>query len=113
VWIADVDPVVVIGAGSFLTELLDIAGADNAYHDIAAPSASVSLESLIERRPDAILGGAALIERLKLLPALKVVPAVMNGRLLVSDSYTMGRPSVRMGEAARTLARLLHPELPR
>jgi iron complex transport system substrate-binding protein len=111
VWIADADPIVVIGGGSFLTVLLEIAGAENVYAEITAPSASVSLESLIERRPDVILGAATLLDRLKQVPALRVVPALAGGRLLVSDSYTMGRPSVRMGDAARTLARLLHPEL--
>jgi len=34
---------------------------------------------------------------------------VREGRVLVVDTMLVGRPSVRMGEAAASLARLLHP----
>jgi ABC-type Fe3+-hydroxamate transport system substrate-binding protein len=39
------------------------------------------------------------------------VPAVRAGRVLVVDTAIVGRPAVRLGEAATHLARLLHPEL--
>jgi ABC-type Fe3+-hydroxamate transport system substrate-binding protein len=37
-------PLIAIGGGSFLSQLLDIAGARNIYEDIAAPSAIVTIE---------------------------------------------------------------------
>jgi hypothetical protein len=37
------------------------------------------------------------------------VPAVRAGRIVVIDTSLVGRPSVRLGEAAVALARALHP----
>ncbi|HET9709495.1 MAG TPA: helical backbone metal receptor, partial [Gemmatimonadales bacterium] len=45
-------PPIVIGGGSFLDELARRAGADNVFHDIATPSATVSIETIVARDPD-------------------------------------------------------------
>jgi ABC-type Fe3+-hydroxamate transport system substrate-binding protein len=111
VWIADVDPLVVIGGGSFLTELIELAGGRNLFADINSPSASISVESVISRNPDVVLGARTVIERLRSSEAWRSTSAAEDRRFVEADSYLMGRPSVRMGEAARQLARLLHPEL--
>jgi ABC-type Fe3+-hydroxamate transport system substrate-binding protein len=37
------------------------------------------------------------------------IPAVHAGRVLVYDTALVGRPSVQLGAAAYSLARLLHP----
>jgi ABC-type Fe3+-hydroxamate transport system substrate-binding protein len=42
--------------------------------------------------------------------AWRAVRAVRQGRVLVLDTSLVGRPSVRLGEAAVSLARALHPE---
>jgi ABC-type Fe3+-hydroxamate transport system substrate-binding protein len=39
------------------------------------------------------------------------VRAVREGRIAIVDTNFVSRPSVRLGEAADTLARLLHPGL--
>ena len=36
------------------------------------------------------------------------VPAVRKGRILVLDTLRVGRPGIKLGEAAWSLARLLH-----
>jgi hypothetical protein len=41
-------------------------------------------------------------------PRWKIVPAA-HGHILVVDTALVGRPSVRLGEAAVMLANLLHP----
>ena len=40
-------------------------------------------------------------------PRWRAVPAVRDGRVLVVDTALVGRPGVRMGEAARLLRALL------
>jgi iron complex transport system substrate-binding protein len=102
-------PIYTIGGGSYLSELLEIAGARNVYGDLAAPSPQVSLEDIIHRDPRYILAGAEGAARLRASPAWLHVRAVREGRLLVVDTMLVGRPSVRLGEAAVALARLLHP----
>ncbi len=60
--VLDVDPLFVVGAGSFVHDLIEIAGGDNVFGDIAAPYPRVSLELLVGRAPDLVLD-ASLGER--------------------------------------------------
>ncbi len=50
-------PIYTIGAGSFLDELLTIAGGTNVYADRSEPSPQVSLEDIIQRDPRFVLAG--------------------------------------------------------
>jgi iron complex transport system substrate-binding protein len=102
-------PLIVIGGGSFLSELLDIAGARNVYADIAAPSATVTLEDVVRRNPDLILASPTTAAAIRVGARWRAIPAVRAGRILVYDTNTIGRPSVRLGAAATSLAALLHP----
>lgn len=100
-------PLMTIGAGSFLSELLVIAGAENAFGDLAAPSPQVTLEEVARRNPDVILTSPRAAERIRNSPAWRSVRAVREGRVLVIDTGLVARPGVRMGEAARSLRALL------
>ena len=110
-WPVDVAPVIAIGAGSFLTQLIEIAGGANAYGDMSAVSPQLSLEDVHARDPDIILANPTLAARIRSEPAWRGLRAVREGRVLEADEVLWGRPSVRMGEAAVAIARLLHPEL--
>ena len=110
-WPVDISPVIAIGAGSFLHELMQVAGAENVYGDMNAVSPQLSLEDVHARDPDVILANARLADRIRTDPAWRGLRAVRTGRVLIADEVLMGRPSVRMGEAAVALARLLHPDL--
>ena len=102
-------PIYTIGAGSFLDELLTIAGGTNIYADRSEPSPQVSLEDVIERDPEIILAGVSGKRAITASPLWKGVRAVREGRVFVVDTNLVGRPSVRAGEAAVSIARLLHP----
>jgi ABC-type Fe3+-hydroxamate transport system substrate-binding protein len=102
-------PIYTIGAGSYLDELLVIAGAKNVYGDIDAPSPQVSLEDIVKRDPRYILAGPEGAAHIRASDAWQGVRAVREHRLLVVDTMLVGRPSVRLGEAAISLANLLHP----
>lgn len=102
-------PVIVLGGGSFMSELLDIAGARNAYADKSAPSLTVTLEDVVQRNPDYILAGADEAARLRASAEWHAVPAVRAGHILVYDMDLVSRPSVELGAAAVSLAGLIHP----
>jgi iron complex transport system substrate-binding protein len=106
-------PLMTIGGGSFLSELLVIAGAENSFGDIAAPSPQITLEEVARRDPDVILTSPRAAERIRNSPAWRSVRAVREGRVLEIDTSLVGRPGVRMGEAARSLRELLAPVVPR
>ena len=102
-------PIYTIGAGSFLDELLTIAGGTNVYADRKEPSPQVSLEDVIARDPRIILAGVSGERSLTTSPMWQGVRAVREHRVFVIDTNLVGRPSVRAGEAAASIARLLHP----
>ena len=52
----------------------------------------------------------ALKAKLRAHPGWAAVRAVREGRVLVVDTTLVGRPGVRMGEAARHIRRLLYPD---
>jgi ABC-type Fe3+-hydroxamate transport system substrate-binding protein len=107
-WPAWEAPPTAIGGGSFLSELVEIAGGRNIYADLPAPSPVVSLEDVIRRDPDVLLVSPAGAARIRSDPAWQAIPAVRDGHLLEVDTTLVLRPSVRLGEAAVSLARLLH-----
>lgn len=103
------NPPIVIGAGSYLDRLAGLAGARNVFHDIAAPSAQVSIETIAARNPDfiAVLSDTAAPPRYAGRPEWRVVPAVRKGRFLVLPGGLFGRPGPRAAEAVRELRRRL------
>ncbi|HEU5175789.1 MAG TPA: helical backbone metal receptor [Gemmatimonadaceae bacterium] len=103
------NPLFVIGGASFMNELVDIAGGRNVYDTLAAPSPQVTFEDVVRRDPDVILVGPLGRERITTSPAWRVLRAVRDGRVVAYDTLVTGRPGVRLGEAAVSLARLLHP----
>jgi iron complex transport system substrate-binding protein len=102
-------PLITIGAGSFMNELVEIAGARNVYSDLEGPSASISLEDVAKRDPEFILAGPIGASQIKNDSRWRIVRAAREGRVLVVDTLLVARPSVRLGEAAVSLAKVFHP----
>lgn len=102
-------PIMTIGGGSFMNELVDIAGARNIYADIKSPSATISLEDISNRDPDFILAGPVGKQQIESDPRWLIVRAARDHNILVVDTTLVARPAVRLGEAAVSLAKLLHP----
>jgi iron complex transport system substrate-binding protein len=102
-------PLMTIGGGSFLSELVTIAGGRNIYDSLPAPSPVVTIEDVLRRNPRIVL--VSPIERASMLASdrWRALPAVRDGRVLAYDTNRVARPSVKLGEAAVSLARLFHP----
>ena len=102
-------PLITIGRGSYMNELIEIAGGTNIYSDLPAPSPAVSIEDVLKRSPDYIITGPEGSTKIGEDPRWKEAAAVKGGNVIVVDTAIVGRPSVRLGEAALLLAKLLHP----
>lgn len=104
-------PPIVIGAGSFLDELARRAGAENVFHDIATPSATVSIETIVARDPDwiAVVRDSAGSEppAWSRRPEWRAVRAVREGRFLLLPADLFGQPSPRAPEAIVQLIEML------
>lgn len=111
VWPAWESPLLVIGGGSYIDELLTIAGAKNVFYDMDAPSPPVSIEEIAKRDPDLVITGASRGAKLSANPSWQAIRAVRETRFIVQDPSVTGRPSAVLGMAAVQLARALHPEL--
>jgi iron complex transport system substrate-binding protein len=104
------DPLIAPGRGTLLTELIGRAGGDSitAAEPLAYPR--LSLETVVERRPEVVLvgrrraGGQAPQALEPLGRALRDVP------IRAVDEDLLHRPGPRMVQALRELARAIHPE---
>lgn len=108
-WIAWESPLLAIGGGSWLNELLTIAGARNVYDSLAAPSPPVTFEDLVRRDPDVVLASPAARARILADPRWRSLRAVREGRVLIFDTTIVNGPSARVASSALALARILHP----
>lgn len=105
------NPLITIGAGSFMHELVEIAGARNVYGDDPSPSPRVSLEDVARRDPDIVLAGPVGSARIAADVRWRALAAVRRGEVRVVDTNLVARTSARLGEAAVSLARLLHGDV--
>jgi iron complex transport system substrate-binding protein len=103
------EPLMTVGAGSFLSELVAIAGGRNVYADEPAPSLTIAMEDVIRRDPDVVLASPASVARIRKDARWRGVRAVRDGRVVAFDTTLVSQPSTRLGRAARSVAALLRP----
>ena len=110
--------VYVSGGIGFLHELLDIGGGEDVFGDIKREAAQPSNETMIVRAPEVIIelhpGDQPRADALEKERAswnlLASVPAVRTGRVhLLYGGYLLAA-GPRIGRAAETVARVLHPD---
>ncbi len=102
------NPPIVIGTGSFLSQLVELAGARNAFDDIAQPSAQVTMESIVEHRPDIVLVvGQETSTHFSERREWQAVEAVRQGRLVRVEGSEFSWPSFRAVDAVGRLKRAL------
>lgn len=111
VFVLQREPLFVVGRGSFLDEMLAIAGAENLGAALGEPWPRASLEWLVAQRPEVLLDGDADAE-----PAARYwrrwpsIPAVAQGRVVALDQGLVTLPGPDLDEALLRLARALHGE---
>jgi ABC-type Fe3+-hydroxamate transport system substrate-binding protein len=102
------NPPMTVGAGSFLSELVERAGGRNLFADVQASSAQVSIEAVVSRDPDLVFvtgeGTPAFAER----PEWRPVRAIREKRFVRVTNSAYNRPSPRAPEAITQLSSLLH-----
>ncbi len=109
------DPPMTAGPGTFIDQLLDIAGVDNVFSDAASRWPTVSLEEVVKRDPDIVVlpvgeMSAQVGERLRNTAGWRDLRAVKNGCLALVDADLVNRPGTNVAIAARRLEVLLHDE---
>ncbi len=104
------DPPMAAGPGTFVDEMIGIAGGTNVFSDALSLWPAVSLEQTIARQPDVVIvatGGPAaegLLARLREMAGWRSLDAVRAGRVHLVDPDLFNRPGPRLIEALRILA---------
>lgn len=109
------DPPTTAGPGTYIHELIEIAGGRNVFGDAPAMWPQVSLEEVVRRQPDTIIltkGEEASpdLERLRSAVGWRELRAVRDGVVTQVEANLFNRPGPRVAEAARRLSELLHPD---
>ncbi len=115
------DGLVVAGKGSYLDEVMGIAGGVNIFRDTRVQYSRVTLEDLLSRNPEVIvdmgemsqLTGVTEQDRRATVALWKRFPtlaAVRQGRVFAVSSDIFVVPGPRVVDAAREFARMFHPE---
>ena len=105
------DPVITIGQGAFIADIIDIAGGHSITSDIRQEWPHVSLESVIARDPQALLmmrGGKITLETLKTRPGWQTLSAIKAERVYFIDKR-IELPSPIAIDALEDLAKQFHP----
>jgi iron complex transport system substrate-binding protein len=112
----DLHPIMSINRRTIHHDLIRLAGGKNMTADEPITYPRISLEEIIQRKPEIILissmerGGKFEKAREDWLQ-WTTIPAVKNGRVHLIDSDLIDRPSPRVVEGLEDMARLIHPEI--
>jgi iron complex transport system substrate-binding protein len=105
------DPVITIGKGSFLTDIIEAAGGHSITSDMDQEWPHISMEAVVARAPQALLmmrGGMISPDTLTTRPGWDRLQAVRTGRVYYVDKR-VNFPSPVAIDALEDLARQLHP----
>jgi ABC-type Fe3+-hydroxamate transport system substrate-binding protein len=102
------------GRGSYVHTLVELAGGRSITADIENRAPTLSEEYVLTQKPDVIVGlwGSDYdpSRLLDLHPSWDIVPAIQNGHVYSVPTALIARPTPRVLQGARQLARRLHPE---
>lgn len=111
------DPLMTAGPGSFIDDLITLAGGRNIAGDAPIAFAEFSHEQVVSRNPDVILvpgpWQAEEADNIKngVYPGWTGLRAVIEDNVFVVTEDHVTRPGPRLIEGLEELARLFHPEL--
>jgi iron complex transport system substrate-binding protein len=107
------NPPIAVGAASFLSEIVSLAGGRNVFADVDRPSLNTSIEAIARRNPDVVLVASdSGVPEWANRPEWQSVPAVRDRRFVVVSGSEFSRPSFRAPTAVRRLQAALEYWLP-
>lgn len=112
---SDPTKIFTVGPGSYIDDLIRIAGGVNIAAKAATAYPQLSAEEILRADPEVIVlaGGdySAKPEEVAARTGWSAITAVKNKRFGTIAPNLINRPGPRVGEAAEAYARILHPEL--
>jgi iron complex transport system substrate-binding protein len=106
-------PMVAVGPGTYLDDLLRIAGADNIADSFSESWPQLSVEYVIAMRPDVIIDGQMGTDPLSpshFWEKYSTIPAVRNHRVYGYAQDPILHAGPRVGQSLEILAAMIHPD---
>lgn len=103
-------PLIVVGGGNFIDDVLRYAGAKNITGQAKAAYPQYSFENLLDESPDYIIIPEGVVESWEIEEDSRwqSLEAVKNGRILFIDADILSRPGPRVVEAIEKIAGFIH-----
>jgi iron complex transport system substrate-binding protein len=113
--ILDFNPLISAGKGTFVDDLIRLAGGRNVAEEATGKYPRFSMEEVLVQDPEVILLASMksqdpMVKQRKWWERWKTISAVKQGRIYVLDSDLIHRPSPRMADGLEQVARAIHPE---
>lgn len=112
---SDPTKIFTVGPGSYIADLIEIAGGQNIAARASSAYPQLSAEEILRSDPEIIVLAAADYsakpEQVAARSGWSAIGAVKNKRIVTIAPNLINRPGPRVGEAAEAYARLVHPEL--
>ena len=103
------EPLFTVGKQSFLTTILEKAGAESVTKDVESAYPKLSKETASALNPEVIILSES-DDNKEPNDAFKNSPAVKNGRIYKVNADLLSRPGPRLVDALEQIAKDLHPE---
>jgi len=104
-----------VGPGSYIHDLIEIAGGVNIAAKATSAYPQLSAEEILRSDPEIIVLAAADYsakpDQVTARAGWSAISAVKNKRIVTIAPNLINRPGPRVGEAAEAYAKLVHPEL--
>ncbi len=118
-WVMQTEPVRVAGVNTFINEIIELAGGQNAIGPTIDQYPSVGTEAILGCGAEVIIQSAMGTDTIarqqkaaeEFWSRFANLPAVKDKRIYVIDPDTVLRLGPRLSEGAKAVAKYLHPEL--
>ena len=118
-WVVQREPLRVAGRDTFINEMIELAGGENAIGPTLHKYPPIGAEQVIACNPDVVIEPAMNIKylaeqktsTLEYWRRFKNIPAVINNRIYIIDGDTVSRLGPRLYQGIEAIAKCLRPEL--
>jgi len=114
------EPLMSVGPGTFIDDLITLAGGENIFNDANVSWPVVSSEAIIQKNPDVMVfpdmymgveNFYQTIDAVKNRPGWQLITAVANDDIYEINADIISRSGPRLVEALEILAKMIHPEI--
>ncbi|MDP2948867.1 MAG: ABC transporter substrate-binding protein [Chloroflexota bacterium] len=110
------EPLMTAGPGTFIGQMIDLAGGVSVFSDVTESWPQVSAEEVVKRNPAVILGpdthGDKLTpEKVAQRSGWSRIGAVSSGRIYLLNGDIISRAGPRLADGLEAVAKALYPEL--